>query len=240
MCRASTSPARSRPRRDPRYAPGDQVVLTGWRVGEAHWGGYAQKARVKADWLVPLPEGLTPRQAMAVGTAGLTSMLAVMALEDHGLTPGHGPGAGDRRGRRRRLGRGRACSPRSATRSPRSPAGRRQEGYLRDLGAARIVPRGELAEAPTRSRSRARPGRGCIDAVGGAMLSRVLTQMKYRCAVAAVGAGRRRGRAAVDRALPAARREPARHRQRAAALREPGPRPGRGSPATCRWTSSRR
>ncbi|MBU0780630.1 MAG: oxidoreductase, partial [Alphaproteobacteria bacterium] len=67
---------------DARYKPGDKVVLTGWRVGEAHWGGYAQKARVKADWLVPLPEGLSTRDAMAVGTAGLTAMLAVMALED--------------------------------------------------------------------------------------------------------------------------------------------------------------
>ena len=76
---------------DDRYAPGDKVVLTGWRVGEAHWGGYAQKARVKANWLVPLPDGLSTRQAMAVGTAGFTSMLSVMALEDHGLRPGQGP-----------------------------------------------------------------------------------------------------------------------------------------------------
>ena len=65
---------------DNRYAPGDKVVLTGWRVGEAHWGGYAQKARVKADWLVPLPSGLDTRQAMAVGTAGFTAMLAVICL----------------------------------------------------------------------------------------------------------------------------------------------------------------
>jgi acrylyl-CoA reductase (NADPH) len=75
---------------DARYKPGDKVVLTGWRVGEVHWGGYAQKARVKADWLVPLPQGLTTRQAMAVGTAGFTAMLAVMALEEHGLTPAKG------------------------------------------------------------------------------------------------------------------------------------------------------
>ncbi|MCL4147749.1 UNVERIFIED_CONTAM: hypothetical protein GTU68_023050 [Idotea baltica] len=75
---------------DDRYKAGDKVVLTGWRVGEAHWGGYSQKARVKADWLVPLPDGLSPKQAMAVGTAGFTSMLAVMALEDHGLKPGQG------------------------------------------------------------------------------------------------------------------------------------------------------
>jgi len=73
---------------DDRYKTGDKVVLTGWRVGEAHWGGYAQKARVKADWLVPLPDGITARQAMAVGTAGLTAMLAVMALEDMGIKDG--------------------------------------------------------------------------------------------------------------------------------------------------------
>ena len=75
---------------DDRYKPGDKVVLTGWRVGEVHWGGYAQKARVKADWLVPLPPGLTTRAAMAVGTAGFTAMLAVMALEEHGLAPDKG------------------------------------------------------------------------------------------------------------------------------------------------------
>src|SRR5690606_17269329 len=73
---------------DPRYKQGDRVVLTGWRVGEHRWGGYATKARVKADMLVPLPGGLTARAAMAVGTAGFTAMLAVIALERHGLTPG--------------------------------------------------------------------------------------------------------------------------------------------------------
>ncbi len=72
------------------YAPGDPVLLTGWRVGEAHWGGYAQKARVKADWLVAMPDGLDARRAMAVGTAGLAAMLAVMALEAHGVTPDAG------------------------------------------------------------------------------------------------------------------------------------------------------
>ena len=75
---------------DPRYSAGDKVVLTGWRVGEAHWGGFSQKARVKADWLVPLPDGVTPRQAMGVGTAGLTAMFGILALEDHGLTPEKG------------------------------------------------------------------------------------------------------------------------------------------------------
>ena len=76
---------------DPRYRAGDRVVLTGWRVGESWWGGFAEKARVKADWLVPLPAGLSTRAAMAVGTAGFTAMLSVMALEDHGLKPGTGP-----------------------------------------------------------------------------------------------------------------------------------------------------
>src|ERR1700690_1832405 len=74
----------------PAYERGDKVILTGWRVGETRWGGYAQKARVNGDWLVPLPAGLTTRQAMAVGTAGFTAMLAVMALESHGLKPGSG------------------------------------------------------------------------------------------------------------------------------------------------------
>ncbi|HAG26627.1 MAG TPA: oxidoreductase, partial [Rhodobacter sp.] len=75
---------------DGRYKVGDKVVLTGWRVGEVHWGGFATHARVKADWLVPLPKGLTTRQAMAVGTAGLTAMLSLMTLEAHGLTPEKG------------------------------------------------------------------------------------------------------------------------------------------------------
>ncbi len=170
---------------DPRYRPGDPVVLTGWRVGEAHWGGYAQKARVKADWLVPLPEGLTGRQCMAIGTAGLTAMLAVMALEDHGLTPGHGPvlvtgAAGG-------VGSVAVAILAQLGHEVAAVTGRpEQEEYLRGLGASRIVPRAELAEAiakPMESETWA----GCVDAVGGAMLSRVLKQLKYRCSVAAVG-----------------------------------------------------
>ncbi|KAA8614292.1 acryloyl-CoA reductase [Salipiger aestuarii] len=170
---------------DPRYRPGDKVVLTGWRVGEAHWGGYAQKARVSADWLVPLPDGLSPRQAMAVGTAGFTAMLALMALEDHGVVPARGPvlvtGAAG--------GVGSVATALLAARGYEVAAvtGRpRQEAYLRDLGASRIVPRAELAETvkrPLESESWA----GCVDAVGGAMLARVLGQMKYGGAVAAVG-----------------------------------------------------
>ncbi len=170
---------------DPRYRPGDPVILTGWRVGEAHWGGYAQKARVKADWLVPLPEGLTLRQAMAIGTAGFTAMLAVMALEDHGLRPGHGPvlvtGAAGGVGSvavaiLARLGHEVAAV------SGRPEA----EGYLRDLGAARIVPRAELAE-PTPRPMEAETWAGCVDAVAGPVLARVMKQLKYRAATAAVG-----------------------------------------------------
>jgi acrylyl-CoA reductase (NADPH) len=170
---------------DPRYAPGDKVVLTGWRVGEAHWGGYAQKARVKADWLVPLPDGISTRQAMAVGTAGFTAMLAVMALEDHGLTPGQGPvlvtGAAG--------GVGSVATAILAHLGYEVAAvtGRPEtEEYLRGLGASQIVPREELNETtkrPLESESWA----GCVDAVGGAMLARLLGQMKYGGSVAAVG-----------------------------------------------------
>lgn len=170
---------------DPRYKAGDAVVLTGWRVGEAHWGGYGQKARVRADWLVPLPEGLDARQAMAVGTAGFTAMLAVMALEDHGLKPGQGPvlvtGAAG--------GVGSVATAILAHLGYEVAAvtGRPETGaYLRDLGATQIVPRADLAEAvkrPLESETWA----GCIDAVGGEMLARVLGQMKYGASVAAVG-----------------------------------------------------
>jgi acrylyl-CoA reductase (NADPH) len=170
---------------DARYRKGDRVVLTGWRVGEAHWGGSATRARVKADWLVPLPEGLTTRQAMAVGTAGFTAMLAVMALEEHGLTPDKGEvlvtGAAG--------GVGSVATAILAHLGYQVAAvtGRPEtEDYLRSLGAARIVARAELAETvkrPVESETWA----GCIDAVGGAMLARVLGQMKMDASVAAVG-----------------------------------------------------
>ncbi|MBV6638432.1 MAG: oxidoreductase [Mameliella sp.] len=181
---------------DDRYKPGDKVVLTGWRVGEAHWGGYAQKARVKADWLVPLPEGLDTRAAMAVGTAGLTAMLAVMALEDHGLQPGHGPvlvtGAAGGVGSvataiLARLGHEVAA----VTGRPE------QEDYLRALGATQIVPREEFAEV-TRKPLESELWAGCVDAVAGAMLGRVLKQMKYGTSVAAIGLA---GGAAIEGAL---------------------------------------
>ena len=181
---------------DDRYKPGDKVVLTGWRVGEAHWGGYSQKARVKADWLVPLPKGLDTRQAMAVGTAGLTSMLSVMALEDHGLEPGHGPvlvtgAAGG-------VGSVAVALLASLGHEVAAVTGRpEQEAYLRDLGATQIVAREELTEV-TRKPLESELWAGCVDAVAGAMLGRVLKQMKYGTSVAAVGLA---GGAAIEGAL---------------------------------------
>ncbi|MGO4916851.1 acryloyl-CoA reductase [Pseudogemmobacter sp. W21_MBD1_M6] len=170
---------------DPRYKAGDKVVLTGWRVGEAHWGGYSQKARVKADWLVPLPGGLTTRQAMAVGTAGFTAMLAVMALEDHGLIPGHGPvlvtgAAGG-------VGSVATAILAHLRYEVAAVTGRPETAeYLTSLGAARIVAREELNETVKRPLE-GETWAGCVDAVGGAMLARVLGQMKYGTSVAAVG-----------------------------------------------------
>ncbi|MGO1118324.1 MDR family oxidoreductase [Rhodovibrionaceae bacterium A322] len=170
---------------DDRYKPGDKVVLTGWRVGEIWWGGYAQKAKVKADWLVPLPEGLSTRQAMAVGTAGFTSMLSVMALEDHGLTTDKGPvlvtGAAG--------GVGSVATAILAKLGYEVAAvtGRPETAdYLKDLGASQIVPRDELNET-TKRPLEAESWAGCVDAVGGAMLARVLGQIKYGGSVAAVG-----------------------------------------------------
>ncbi len=170
---------------DPRYQPGDKVVLTGWRVGEVHWGGYAQKARVKGDWLVPLPAGLTTRQAMAVGTAGFTAMLAVMALEDHGLTPGSGPvlvtGAAG--------GVGSVATAILAKLGHEVAAvtGRPEAAdYLTSLGATQIVARDEINET-TKRPLEAETWAGCVDAVGGPMLARALGQMKYGASVAALG-----------------------------------------------------
>jgi len=170
---------------DPRYRPGDGVVLTGWRVGETHWGGYAEKARVKADWLVPLMPGITTRRAMAIGTAGLTAMLAVLALERHGLVPGQGPvlvtgAAGGVGSVAVALLAGLGYEVVAVTGRPET------ESYLRDLGARRIIPRADLAETvkrPLESETWA----GCIDSVGGAMLARLLGQMKANASVAAVG-----------------------------------------------------
>ena len=181
---------------DQRYAPGDKVVLTGWRVGENRWGGYAERARVKADWLVPLPDGLSTRHAMAIGTAGLTAMLSVLALEAHGLKPGDGPvlvtgAAGG-------VGSVAVALLSQLGHEVAAVTGRPEtEGYLRDLGATQIVAREELTEV-TRKPLESETWAGAIDAVAGAMLGRVLKQMKYGTSVAAVGLA---GGAAIEGAL---------------------------------------
>ena len=133
----------------PEFAPGDAVILTGWRVGETQWGGYAEKARVKASYLVRRPEQLTARQTMAIGTAGLTAMLAVMALERHGLRPGSGDV----------LVTGAAGGVGSVAVSLLSQLGNRvvastgrpeQRDYLSELGAADLIERSTLATGPGR------------------------------------------------------------------------------------------
>jgi len=169
----------------PDYRPGDRVVLTGWRVGEAHLGGYAQKARVKGEWLVPLPEGLDTGRAMAIGTAGLTAMLAVMALEAHEVRPERGEvlvtGAAG--------GVGSIAVALLATLGYTVVAstGRAEtHDYLRELGAAEIVERAELATPSGRPLDSERFA-GCIDSVGGSTLAAVLPKLRYRGAAAAVG-----------------------------------------------------
>lgn len=170
---------------DARYRAGDRVVLTGWRVGELYWGGYATHARVKADWLVPLPAGLSTRQAMVVGTAGLTAMLALMALERQGLTPQQGEvlvtGAGG--------GVGSIATALLAALGFEVVAvtGRAAIAEsLRALGARRILPRTELNETSKRPLER-ETWAGCLDSVGGVMLARLLGQMRYGASVAAIG-----------------------------------------------------
>ena len=192
---------------DDRYKPGDKVVLTGWRVGEAYWGGYTQKARVKADWLVPLPAGLDTRQAMAVGTAGFTAMLAVMALEDHGMKPGQGPvlvtgAAGGVGSVATAILANLGYEVAGVTGRPET------EEYLRSLGATQIVARDELNETvkrPLESETWA----GCVDAVGGEMLARVLGQMKYGGSGPAVGLAGGGWAAGDCHPIPAAGGEPA-------------------------------
>jgi len=166
------------------YKTGDRVVLNGWGVGEKHWGGLSKRAQVKGDWLVPLPDGISLRQAMAIGTAGYTAMLCVIALEEAGLTPEMGEvvvtGASG--------GVGSVATTLLAAKGYRVAAvtGRLNEaGYLKDLGAASIVNREELSE-------QARPlnkerWAGAVDVAGGMVLANVLSMMKYRGVVAACG-----------------------------------------------------
>jgi len=169
----------------PDFEPGDPVILTGWRVGEAQWGGYAEKARVKASYLVRRPEGLSARQTMAIGTAGFTAMLAVIALERHGLRPASGDV----------LVTGAAGGVGSIAVSLLSRLGYRVVAstgrpelreYLTELGAAELIERASLAAKPSRPLDSERWA-GAIDAVGGATLATILTQLKYRASVAACG-----------------------------------------------------
>jgi acrylyl-CoA reductase (NADPH) len=167
------------------WKPGDKVILTGWRVGEQRWGGYAGKARVMADWLVPLPDGLTTRRAMAIGTAGFTAMLAVMALEEHGLDPAKGEvlvtgAAGG-------VGSVAVVIMANLGYQVAASTGRAETyGYLKDLGASSIIDRAEIATPSGRPLDKER-WQGCIDAVGGSTLACVLPQIAYRGAIAAVG-----------------------------------------------------
>jgi acrylyl-CoA reductase (NADPH) len=168
----------------PMFKAGDKVVLTGWRVGEVQWGGFAEKARVKADYLVHLPEGLTTRQAMAIGTAGFTAMLAVIALEKHGLEKGGEVLVTGAAG-----GVGSvaiALLSKLGYKAVASTGRAELKDYLEKLGATEVVDRAVLSTAPGRPLDRERWD-GAIDAVGGATLATILTQLKYRASVAACG-----------------------------------------------------
>ncbi|HEY2755416.1 MAG TPA: MDR family oxidoreductase [Pseudolabrys sp.] len=168
----------------PNWKPGDKVILNGWGCGETHLGAYAEKARVKGDWLVPLPAGMSAHDAMAIGTAGYTAMLAVMALERHGLTPASGPiavtGAAG--------GVGSVAIAILAQRgfTVHAVTGRTEEaGYLKGLGAAEVVPRAELAGTP-RPLAKERWA-GAIDSAGSTTLANLLSMTRYGGAVAACG-----------------------------------------------------
>ena len=171
--------------KDTRYQAGDNVVLTGWGVGEGHWGGMAEKANLKADWLVPQPQGISAKQAMMIGTAGLTAMLCVQALVDAGVKPESGEilvtGASG--------GVGSVAVTLLAQLGYKVAAatGRVEENgqLLKDLGAVRIIDRSELEE-PARPLEK-QLWAGAVDTVGSKVLAKVLTQMDYCGAVAACG-----------------------------------------------------
>lgn len=168
----------------PDYQAGDAVILNGWGVGEGHWGGLAEKARVKGDWLVPLPEAFSPQQAMAIGTAGYTAMLCVLALERHGVMPEQGPvlvtGAGG--------GVGSVAVALLAKLGYQVAAvtGRPEEAaYLTGLGASEILPRSDFA-SPGKPLGKERWA-GAVDVVGSQVLANVCAGIKYGGTVAACG-----------------------------------------------------
>lgn len=168
----------------PDFQPGDQVVLNGWGLGETHLGAYAERARVKGDWLIHLPRGLSPAQAMAIGTAGYTAMLCLLALERHGLTPDRGPAVVT--GASGGVGSVSVSLLRQAGWHVIASTGRPQEAdYLKGLGAAEIVGREELS-APGRPLAKERWAAG-IDSVGSHTLANVLSITRENGAVAACG-----------------------------------------------------
>jgi len=170
---------------DKRFSPGDKVVLTGWGVGERHWGGYAQKARVNPDWLVKLPPAISTRQAMALGTAGLTAMLAINRLEENGLCPQNGPvlvtGASGGVGTVAILLL-KSLGYRIAALTGRPD----NEAALKALGADEIIPRSEM-ETPQTRPLLGQTWAAAIDCVGGIILANVLKQMNYGSGVTAIG-----------------------------------------------------
>lgn len=165
-------------------AVGDAVVLNGWGVGEGHWGGLSQRARLKGDWLVPLPAAFTARQAMAIGTAGYTAMLCVMALERHGVTPASGEVLVT--GANGGVGSVAVALLAKLGYTVVASTGRVQEAdYLKALGAAEIIDRAQLS-APGKPLAKERWA-GAVDTVGSYTLANVCASMKYRGTVAACG-----------------------------------------------------
>jgi acrylyl-CoA reductase (NADPH) len=168
----------------PEWKPGDKVILNGWGCGETHFGGYGEKARVKGNWLVRLPAGMSVRDAMGIGTAGYTAMLAVMALERHGLTPASGPvvvtgAAGGVGSVAVAILRGRGFQVTASTGRPE------EADYLKKLGASEIIERTELT-GPAKPLAKERFA-GAVDAVGSTTLANVLSMTRYGGAVAACG-----------------------------------------------------
>lgn len=168
----------------PNFANGDRVVLNGWGVGEKHWGGLAETAHLKGDWLVKLPDGISMRQAMAIGTAGYTAMLCVLALEGSGITPDRGEivvtgAAGGVGSVATALLAAKGYTVAAVTGRPE------EETYLRSLGAASIINREELTVKP-RALNKERWA-GAIDVVGGNVLANVISMISYGGAVAACG-----------------------------------------------------
>ncbi len=168
----------------PNWKPGDAVILNGWGVGERHWGGLSQKARLSGDWLIPLPEGLQPRQAMAIGTAGYTAMLCVLALERHGIRPGDGDilvtGANGGVG-----GIAIALLAKQGYRIIATTGRIMESAYLLGLGAAEVIDRAEL-NGPGKPLMKER-WLGVIDTVGSHTLANACASTHYNGAVAACG-----------------------------------------------------